>query len=163
MRYLGIDPGLRRSLGFVIAEIPLEHPEIVRILEAAIINLESLPLRVAASKLLSASKTYRVSEVLIEDFMFFRDKDKKEGKGKHRGKATWFVVARMQRMIGYLCGFFSSSGIPVDVVAPRRWKARVKEKELNRIVQENGIPENPHILSALGVILGELKSRACGK
>ena len=161
LKYLGIDPGLRKSLGFAIVEVPirtdLASVDSIRIIEAALIDLRRIPLRVAASKLLNTSRKHRVSEALIEDFFFFGDPDQENGNGK-RDRATWFVVARMQRTIGYLAGFLSSGGIPVDVVAPKRWKTNVEKKELDELMKRNGL-KSGHVVSATALVLGELRAR----
>ena len=162
LRYLGVDPGLRKSLGFVIIEVPVRVDPIsvdsIRIVEAALIDLRRVPLRVAASKLLNTSRKYRVSEALIEDFFFFGDFDREKDENGRRNRATWFVVARMQRTIGYLAGFLSGGGIPVDVVAPKRWKTNVEKRELDELMKRNDF-KNDHVVSATGLVLGELRAR----
>ena len=158
MFYLGVDPGLRKNLGFAVLEIPLSEKRIVQLVEGGVLDLGRISIRVAASKLLSLCKRYGVSEAIIEDFLFFSDlgEGKREG---HRGKASWFVVARMQRNIGFLSGFLSSAGVPVDVVSPSRWKKHVLLSEVESLLARNGRSANPHLVSAVGIVLGELAAR----
>ena len=151
MRYLGIDPGFRKSLGYVIVEVPPEHRSIVRIPDAGIVDLSRIPLRVAASILRDRASAHRVTEALIEDFLFLGNREK--------NRAPWRLVARMQNLIGYLSGFLSASGIPTTKVPPKRWRSRTHPEHLSALLKSSGHHANPHTVSALGIVLGELAAR----
>ena len=153
MKYLGIDPGLRKTLGYAVVEVPLQGTNGIDVLDCGLVDLRRLPLRVAASILRDKAKKYGVTEAVIEDFFFFGKKSQKE-------RAPWVVVARMQNLIGYLCGFLSGNGIPVDVVSPRRWKMHVEERQLQEILTRKGLNGvSLHVVSAVGVVLGEIEAR----
>ncbi len=169
MVYLGIDPGLNGSLGWaaVRVEVSGDGVRILRVEDAGVIDVNRVGHRVAAGILAAAAERNGVSEVMIEDFLYWNGKaiSGENGTGSEENgtrPASRRTVERMQFLIGYLAGFLSARYVPVEVVHPRRWRTRVEPKELTRLdTAISGFPQGKkqHVLSAIGVVLGGLRAR----
>ena len=165
MVFLGVDPGLRGTLGWTVVRVRLTpqgaHP--VEICDCGCLNVNRIGPRVTAGRLFALAERYGVSEVMIEDFLYWNGHPQEPGEGQPAVRtASRRTVERMQFLIGYLTGFLSSRYLPVEVVHPRRWKSRVREEELQELGEM--LPccrqtVSPHVLDALGVVLGELRAR----
>lgn len=157
MVIMGIDPGLRKSCGWVVLEVPLGRP-VPRLLAYGVED-QRCGQRVLASFLRSVAKKYSVTSILIEDFQFLKNNAPE--------KASQFVVGRMKFFIGYLAGFFSACYFPVKIVAPNWWHSRIANligscESSNEVFLEiwPSLKELPksyrvHVFSALGIALAE--------
>jgi len=98
LNYLAIDPGLRKTIGWIVASVPLifDDRKIV-ILDSGILDGSRINPRVIASILQHKALKYRVSEILIEDFSFFRNEKKKQK--LHSGKNA--EIYRLRRRIPF--------------------------------------------------------------
>ena len=161
-RIVGIDPGLRKTLGFVLVRVPLgEVPlgEDVKVFveEARLLDVTDWThyrIALAVQKIAEPA-----NEVLIEQFNFYGPKEKKfQGKG-FSGRASWFTALKMNRFTHYLAGFLAASGKPVEFVAPSSWKRWADEAEARQVLERQGFEAKPHTASALAMVLGELRKR----
>ncbi len=168
MRLLGIDPGLSKTCGWAVGE---KRGDGLILLDYAVEVPSRIGLRVLASKLSSIAERYGVDHVLIEDFFFLgKRKQNQNGHAPEEDKkdlASRYVVERMQRLIGYLEGFFSARYVPVRVVHPAVWKNRIRRAKgvespdeflLKLYPELEGLPKakRKHVLSAVGLIMAEM-------
>ncbi|MBX6424159.1 hypothetical protein [Thermosulfurimonas sp. F29] len=140
MVILAIDPGLRKSCGWAVLSYPSNvfqgDPPVLwarktKLLACGVEDSGKLPRYVLASFFLRTARAHGVTEVLIEDFFFWTEKEESEiekktkgrKKGGKTGKGSILVVSRMKEFIGYLHGFFNAHLIPTTVVHPVRWKS----------------------------------------
>jgi len=178
---LGIDPGLAKSCGWAVLKIKMPPNDSndpsdsscscncqvlcnYQVLDCGVINLNKTDREKAALELSKLAKTYKVSEIMIEDFHYWRSLAKsliKKTAGGHKRKSSYYTVARMQNLIGFLCGFFCAKNFNVTIVSPIRWRTRITQNELEKIELPCNFPKTirPHILSAIGIALGELYAK----
>ncbi len=91
----------------------------------------------------------------IEDFLFF-NLDKKYKRRYNVKPASWFTVARMQNVIGFIEGSLFSYGYQVKLVKPKVWKSLVPycnllAASLNLDLKKFNRSERSHIFSAIGI------------
>lgn len=96
--------------------------------------------------------------VVLEDFVFF-------GRSKNGSapRASWYVVAKVQNLVGYLYGFMEARGFEVRVVKPRSWKVIVDPFHVtiaNKLVEARDLMKFKkgveHVYSAFGVALSQV-------
>lgn len=156
IRVLSVDPGISLS-GWAIFNINLISTICV-LTDYGFLKTQRT--RVTASQIYTLVKNYNIVEVLIEDFHFWHKLTKKTA-GGHERKANYCTVIKMQKFISFLHGFLSARYVPVTIVPPRRWRQRVKEQELEEIRSSFGFNKikDKHILSAIGMFIGEMRAQ----
>lgn len=187
-RVVGIDVGLRDSLGCVLLRVRKgegfrlrgrnelrRRKEVVKKLYELgegvreficceggyVFSLNGREERFKVGEVISSFFDEGDGIVVIEDFMYW-------GRSDLRRKASWFIVARMQNLIGYLSGFLEGRGIEVKVVAPRTWKAVVEpwyvdigKWVLGELKLGRSQKRIEHVYSAFGIGLSEVVKRLC--
>ena len=166
-RILGIDPGLRRTLGLVLVRVPLGMEELKVFVEKAVLfDVTDWTLYRTALTVLKFAES--ANEVLIEQFNFYGSGSAHESKQdpirreQNPNRASWFTALKMNRFTYYLAGFLAASGKPIEFVSPSSWKRWASESEARILLREQGFKARPHSISALAMVLGELRKRHGG-
>lgn len=160
---LGIDTGLRESLGCTIVSLSFRYNDLlsifldiffkrnrilkvtsdrmrvflssilgfkstsVRVIFASVFNFSGNNRRDVVRRIFSVAKESEVKSIAIEDFLYFSGLSEKYKNRRDRriDVASWYIVSRVQNVIGYLTGYAEANGFSVYVFTPRSWQSLV--------------------------------------
>ncbi|MCS7232114.1 MAG: hypothetical protein RMJ67_08255 [Elusimicrobiota bacterium] len=78
-------------------------------------------------------------------------------------RASWYIVAKVQNLVGYLYGFMEARGFEVKLIKPRSWKAVVDPFHItiaNKVMEAEDLVKFKkgidHIYSACGIALSQV-------